>query len=47
MEELTEELLSFYNLSEKINNLTKKEKKKKKGKIGDFAANLELVFSEL
>ena len=46
MEELTEELLSFYKLSEKINDLTKK-KKKKKGKIGDFAANLELVFSEL
>ena len=45
MEELTEELLSFYNLSEKINDLTKKEKKK--GKISDFAANLELVFSEL
>ena len=32
MEELTEELLSFYNLSEKINNLTKKEKKKRREK---------------
>ena len=32
MEELTEELLSFYNLSEKINDLTKKEKKKGKNR---------------
>ena len=30
MEKLTEELLIFYKLSEKINELTKKQKKKKK-----------------
>ena len=38
-EELIEELLSFDNLSEKINDLTKK--------IEDFASKLDRVFSEL
>ena len=38
-EELIEELLSFDNLSEKINDLTKK--------IEDFASKFDHVFSEL
>ena len=37
-EELIEELLSFDNLSEKINDLTKK--------IDNFATKFDLVFSE-
>ena len=38
-EELIEEFLSFDNLSEKINNLTKK--------MDDFASKFDRVFSEL
>ena len=38
-EELIEELLSFDNLPEKINNLTKK--------MDDFATKFDRVFSEL
>ena len=38
-EELMEELLSFGNLSEKINDLTKK--------TDDFATKFDSVFSEL
>ena len=38
-EELIEQLLSFDNLSEKINDLTKK--------MDDFASKFDRVFSEL